>query len=180
GFQGARARQIAKRRLARSRQSWRAFATCYRTLTRLLKRIATGSWQGGGNQAATACKLGASNGSRQTHCRVEPRRGASCKHDCVPVAARSLLTASALFRRRSHGIALLLSRLFRFEARGIFQLRRKLCCFRFAHGDVVLAVCLRHCEEPTGPARSGQPDDRLRDEAIQGRTSDWVASLRSQ
>src|SRR4029077_8158892 len=25
----------------------------------------------------------------------------------------------------------------------------------------------RHCEEPTGPARSGRPDDRLRDEAIQ-------------
>jgi hypothetical protein len=25
----------------------------------------------------------------------------------------------------------------------------------------------RHCEEPTGPARSGRPDDKLRDEAIQ-------------
>ena len=25
----------------------------------------------------------------------------------------------------------------------------------------------RHCEEPTGPARSGRPDARLRDEAIQ-------------
>jgi hypothetical protein len=24
-----------------------------------------------------------------------------------------------------------------------------------------------HCEEPTGPARSGRPDDSLRDEAIQ-------------
>src|SRR5579864_1609871 len=24
-----------------------------------------------------------------------------------------------------------------------------------------------HCEEPTGPARSSRPDDRLRDEAIQ-------------
>jgi hypothetical protein len=28
-------------------------------------------------------------------------------------------------------------------------------------------VSSRHCEEPTGPARSGRPDNRLRDEAIQ-------------
>ena len=28
-------------------------------------------------------------------------------------------------------------------------------------------VFARHCEEPTGPARSGRPDDGLRDEAIQ-------------
>src|SRR6202047_2024197 len=27
--------------------------------------------------------------------------------------------------------------------------------------------CHRHCEEPTGPARSGRPDDKLRDKAIQ-------------
>jgi hypothetical protein len=26
-----------------------------------------------------------------------------------------------------------------------------------------------HCEEPTGPARSGGPDDKLREEAIQSR-----------
>jgi hypothetical protein len=26
---------------------------------------------------------------------------------------------------------------------------------------------IRHCEAPTGPARSGRPDDRLRAEAIQ-------------
>jgi hypothetical protein len=39
----------------------------------------------------------------------------------------------------------------------------------------------RHCEEPTGPARSGRPDDKLRDEAIQNAwDSRWIASLRSQ
>jgi hypothetical protein len=27
-------------------------------------------------------------------------------------------------------------------------------------------MSIRHCEEPTGPARSGRPDDKLRDEAI--------------
>ncbi len=52
--------------------------------------------------------------------------------------------------------------------------------------EVVPCVCrrsaslfLRHCEEPTGPARSGRPDDRLRDEAIQNRTValDCFASL---
>jgi hypothetical protein len=37
----------------------------------------------------------------------------------------------------------------------------------------------RHCEEPTGPARSGRPDDKLRDEAIQNvsATLDCFASL---
>jgi hypothetical protein len=37
----------------------------------------------------------------------------------------------------------------------------------------------RHCEEPTGPARSGRPDDKLRDEAIQygGAALDCFASL---
>jgi hypothetical protein len=35
----------------------------------------------------------------------------------------------------------------------------------------------RHCEEPTGPARSGRPNDKLRDEAIQVGTLDWIASL---
>jgi len=37
----------------------------------------------------------------------------------------------------------------------------------------------RHCEEPTGPARSGRPDDMLRDEAIQNREAglDCFASL---
>jgi hypothetical protein len=34
----------------------------------------------------------------------------------------------------------------------------------------------RHCEEPTGPAQSGRPDDRLRDEAIQVDSFDWIAS----
>src|SRR5215469_3681698 len=33
-------------------------------------------------------------------------------------------------------IALLLSCFFRFEARCVFQLRRKLCCFALAHGHV--------------------------------------------
>jgi uracil phosphoribosyltransferase len=37
----------------------------------------------------------------------------------------------------------------------------------------------RHCEEPTGPARSDRPDDKLRDEAIQNGTAalDCFASL---
>src|SRR6185503_14011126 len=35
----------------------------------------------------------------------------------------------------------------------------------------------RHCEEPTGPARSGRPDDKLRDEAIQHRLMDCFAPL---
>jgi hypothetical protein len=37
----------------------------------------------------------------------------------------------------------------------------------------------RHCEEPTGPARSGRPDDKLRDEAIQDGAAalDYFASL---
>jgi len=43
---------------------------------------------------------------------------------------------------------------------------------------------LRHCDERTGPARSGRPDDKLRDEAIQRLTARasrlWIASLRSQ
>ena len=38
-------------------------------------------------------------------------------------------------------------------------------------------VRTRHCEEPTGPARSGRPDDRLRDEAIQPIAQNWIASL---
>src|SRR6202522_879090 len=38
----------------------------------------------------------------------------------------------------------------------------------------------RHREEPTGPARSGRPDDKLRDEAIQTSRPDWIASLGSQ
>src|ERR1700739_4125928 len=39
--------------------------------------------------------------------------------------------------------------------------------------------CIRHCEEPTGPARSGRPDDKLRDEAIQNDAAalDYFASL---
>src|ERR1043166_8973419 len=40
--------------------------------------------------------------------------------------------------------------------------------------------CSRHCEEPTGPAHLGRPDDRLRDEAIHGSASgamDCFASL---
>jgi hypothetical protein len=32
---------------------------------------------------------------------------------------------------------------------------------------MVSSAALRHCEEPTGPSRSGRPDDRLSDEAIQ-------------
>ena len=41
------------------------------------------------------------------------------------------------------------------------------------------SVLSRHCEEPTGPARSGRPDDRLRDEAIQlrGAALDCFAAL---
>jgi hypothetical protein len=37
----------------------------------------------------------------------------------------------------------------------------------------------RHCEEPTGPARSGRPDDRLRDEAIHGSLTlrCWIAGF---
>ena len=37
----------------------------------------------------------------------------------------------------------------------------------------------RHCEEPTGAARSGRPDDKLRDEAIQNLSAalDCFASL---
>jgi hypothetical protein len=35
----------------------------------------------------------------------------------------------------------------------------------------------RHCEEPTGPARSGRPDDRLRVEAIPPLALHWIASL---
>jgi hypothetical protein len=43
-------------------------------------------------------------------------------------------------------------------------------------------VSSRHCEEPTGPARLGRPDDRLRDEAIHSFfcADSWIASLRSQ
>src|SRR5262249_10298564 len=43
------------------------------------------------------------------------------------------------------------------------------------------AVQARHCEEPTGPARSGRPDDRLRNEAIQPRleTLDCFACARN-
>ena len=47
-----------------------------------------------------------------------------------------------------------------------------------ARGSVI-----RPCEEPTGPARSGRPNDRLRDEAIQHLRATrprWIASLRSQ
>jgi hypothetical protein len=36
----------------------------------------------------------------------------------------------------------------------------------------------RHCEEPTGPARSGRPDDRLRDEAIKLGGSSLIAPTR--
>jgi hypothetical protein len=36
----------------------------------------------------------------------------------------------------------------------------------------------RHCEEPTGPARSGRPDDRLRDEAIQSLVAQKTGLLR--
>jgi hypothetical protein len=36
-------------------------------------------------------------------------------------------------------------------------------------------ILTRHCEEPTGPARSGRPDDRLRDEAIQLGGSNLIA-----
>jgi hypothetical protein len=35
----------------------------------------------------------------------------------------------------------------------------------------------RHCEKPTGPARSGRPDDKLRDEAIQDPRGNWIVSL---
>ena len=42
------------------------------------------------------------------------------------------------------------------------------------------AAFFRHCEDPTGPARSGRPDDGLRDEAIQIGILAWIASLRSQ
>ncbi len=39
----------------------------------------------------------------------------------------------------------------------------------------------RHCEAPTGPARSGRPDNRLRAEAIQSAVLwPWIASFRSQ
>jgi len=47
-----------------------------------------------------------------------------------------------------------------------------------AQGNV--AGVARHCEEPTGPARSGRPDDKLRDEAMQLGRAAWIASLRSQ
>ncbi len=33
--------------------------------------------------------------------------------------------------------------------------------------DLSPATIYRHCEERTGPARVGRPDDKLRDEAIQ-------------
>ncbi len=33
--------------------------------------------------------------------------------------------------------------------------------------DLRLQRFIVGCEEPTGPARSGRPDDKLRDEAIQ-------------
>jgi len=51
--------------------------------------------------------------------------------------------------------------------------------------DMGTSSHLRHCEEPTGPAE-GRPEDRLRDEAIQGQRDgfpsrdSWIASLRSQ
>src|ERR1700722_20051628 len=32
-----------------------------------------------------------------------------------------------------------------------------------------MVLPMRHCEEPTAPAQSGRPDDRLRDEAIHNR-----------
>jgi hypothetical protein len=35
----------------------------------------------------------------------------------------------------------------------------------------------RHCEEPTGPALLGRPDDRLRDEAIQTKSATAVSGL---
>src|SRR5579871_6282671 len=47
------------------------------------------------------------------------------------------------------------------------------------HGPVLQGI-FRHCEEPTGPALMGRPDDRLRDEAIHGTASgkmDCFASL---
>jgi hypothetical protein len=43
-----------------------------------------------------------------------------------------------------------------------------------------VALYGRHCEEPTGPALLGRPDDRLRDEAIHSAASgemDCFASL---
>src|SRR5579859_2976822 len=48
-------------------------------------------------------------------------------------------------------------------------------------GDVLVAIVhaglpIRHCE-PTGPARSGRPDDKLR-EAIQGRSAPTPGLLR--
>jgi hypothetical protein len=42
------------------------------------------------------------------------------------------------------------------------------CRIKFGNDDMEHSPTLpRHCEEPTGPARSGRPDDRLHDEAIQ-------------
>src|ERR1700753_781259 len=46
---------------------------------------------------------------------------------------------------------------------------------RVSGGDRVeiadISASSRHCEEPTGPARLGRPDDWLRDEAIHSTTS---------
>src|ERR1700758_1433288 len=47
-------------------------------------------------------------------------------------------------------------------------------------GVSLMTLSPRHCEEPTGPAPLGRPDDRLRDEAIHSATSgfmDCFASL---
>ena len=40
--------------------------------------------------------------------------------------------------------------------------------------SLAMTVRARHCEEPTGPARSGRPDDRLRNEAIQLRGANLI------
>jgi len=50
---------------------------------------------------------------------------------------------------------------------------------RFARECCQTAMSNCHCEEPTGPARSGRPDDRLHDEAIQNLAAglDCFASL---
>ena len=56
--------------------------------------------QPGGNSPAGS--FGASNGNWQARCRVEPCGGASCKHDCAPVAARPFFTARAFYDGRRH------------------------------------------------------------------------------
>ena len=60
--------------------------------------------------------------------------------------------------------------------------RKELCCRgRWQTSDATSASrereCIGHCEEPTGPARSGRPDDRLR-EAIQSLVAQKIGLLR--